>query len=66
MTNKIPNYLKKIMIDFQSHPEHYQGGTVSPTHIYHDDWCEFWKGLPCNCNPHIVIDPPIKNEKLLH
>jgi hypothetical protein len=27
-------------------------------HIYHDEWCNFFKGGVCNCNPEFVQETP--------
>ncbi len=63
MTSNIPNYIKLILRDFAQAPENYPGGTINPVHVAHDDWCNFWRGMPCNCNPIVTIDPPILPHK---
>ena len=36
-------------------------GTVAIMHTYHDDWCAFWTGGACNCEPEIELEyPPIQ------
>ena len=32
-----------------------QPGTVSHAVVKHDDWCDIFKGKPCNCNPDLEI-----------
>jgi hypothetical protein len=49
-----PNYLRKIIAAYQEHPELFKSGTITQLHVYHDTWCSFWKGKPCNCDPEIV------------
>ena len=47
------SYIEKLMammatLDL-SKPEMYD------TYVYHDDWCDHYKGKPCNCEPDIDI-----------
>jgi hypothetical protein len=48
------NYLKKIaqMIKTGELPP---GVSVDMVDIYHDDYCSFWMGGECDCDPDIEI-----------
>jgi hypothetical protein len=46
----IPNYMRDILAIA---PELEPGVTV--VEIYHDDWCDGFKGGACNCNPDIKM-----------
>jgi hypothetical protein len=30
---------------------------VSMVNVYHDDWCDIYKGLECSCEPDITFTP---------
>ena len=49
-----PNYLAKLIKlndEGKARP-----GVLTIAHIYHDDWCAFFKGEPCNCSPDITLE----------
>jgi hypothetical protein len=33
-----------------------QPGTVTLARVQHDDWCGFFRGRPCNCDPHVTLE----------
>lgn len=53
MTERIPNYLRKLLADMRADPEKYKPGKVITTTVYHDDYCDYWTGGACNCSPDI-------------
>jgi len=56
---KKPNYLKKILKRLQN-AQPVVG--VFPVEVRHDDWCDIFKGKPCNCDPDVIMeDFPKKN-----
>jgi len=47
----LPNYLAKLLaMDFAA-------GTVTIVTVRHDDWCTFWAGGSCDCDPVIECRP---------
>jgi hypothetical protein len=56
---KIPNYVRKILEKLKN-----RRPPVGVTNVLirHDDWCDIFKGKPCNCNPGVIMeDLPKKN-----
>lgn len=47
------NYVDKLLKEAGKNPK--KG--VQHVNVYHDDWCDIYKGKPCNCNPEIKVTP---------
>ena len=39
-------------------------GRVTLTNIWHDDWCEIYRGGVCNCDPEIEFQPLARPEEI--
>ena len=50
------NYEAKMFAFAQEHPE-IRGG-VHHVNCLHDEWCDIYRGRPCNCNPEIEYGGP--------
>jgi len=48
------NYLKRVMGDFEKMSDHDKRPGFIFTEIRHDDWCGYFKGNDCNCDPEIT------------
>lgn len=59
MTEKLPNYVKKILDNYYADLGTARG-TFVIARVYHDDWCDYFKGKTCNCKPDIVKEPAPK------
>lgn len=51
------NYQTKINRLLQAGQLTPQPGQVIKVHVYHDNYCQVFKGGLCNCNPDIKADP---------
>jgi len=49
---KTPNYMKKILKKLK---DRQLPVGVTDVLVRHDDWCDIYKGLPCNCDPEIEM-----------
>ena len=54
---RIRKAIKKGLLD--DRPE------VAHTNIKHDDWCAFFKGAECDCNPDIITDLNTRKVRVL-
>jgi hypothetical protein len=50
---KTPNYMRELEV---LAPLMKKEAGLYFGEIRHDDWCEFFKGGSCNCNPDYVFD----------
>lgn len=48
---RAPNYIAKLTKLTATQP--IIPGTIRHVDIYHDDWCAFYRGKPCNCDPDV-------------
>ena len=55
---QFPNYLRTIV----KYSGNIRPGEAYITNVRHDDWCDFWSGGVCNCNPDIerVLIPDMR------
>ena len=53
---RVPNYLKPLF-DFAATLK-LRPGAVTHICIYHDAWCQVFKGGACNCEPIFRDGPP--------
>lgn len=48
-----PNYLPKV----RALGQNLRRGTTHHVTVAHDDWCGYFQGTQCNCNPEVVLVP---------
>ena len=48
------NYQAKILASIARGEIDKEPGAVTLIDVNHDEWCAFWNGKPCNCNPEII------------
>ena len=51
------SYKRRLFQDMAARPELAQRGRVMLATVVHDDWCDFFRGRSCNCDPKITYRP---------
>ena len=52
---KLPKYADRVIQSAEGLPP---GAYVS--NVFHDDWCAFFKGGECNCDPDVVVETSLE------
>jgi hypothetical protein len=60
--DKTPNYKMAIYQAIKEGLINPAPGTVTHIHVYHDDYCEIFKGGVCNCDPDIITENQEKKD----
>ena len=60
------NYLKPLLEATTEAMESglMERGRVTITNVWHDDWCDIYRGGVCNCDPVIKLQPLARPEEI--